>query len=147
MTLITETINFDGCLEPVPRHKLFINHVESSSLSGISQTKLFSDISIGNNCKACGLCRRICPNQAIVVEDHGRVMDFYHNALTCTGCGVCAANCPQGAITIRTATSLGISHIITRELPLCQKCSKPYQPIGNAVLCLECSFEDNKIQF
>lgn len=50
---------------------------------------------IPENCKQCGLCFPVCPDDAIPVKD-GKREDFDFDA--CKGCGVCAKVCPFKAI-------------------------------------------------
>ncbi len=127
---------------PLPRRKLLANYV--GALAGMEEpTRLFSGLVIAGNCHACGLCRQICPEQAIVTKDRGNTVDFYHQALACTGCGVCAVHCPRGAITLGPAAGLTLSHIASRTLPECQDCGKVYQPVGDNALCLVCSLKNN----
>jgi uncharacterized Fe-S center protein len=48
-----------------------------------------------NKCKACGLCVKNCPADAIVLEEYA-VMD----KAKCIGCATCIAVCPYGAVEI-----------------------------------------------
>jgi pyruvate ferredoxin oxidoreductase delta subunit len=47
-------------------------------------------------CKLCQMCRYLCPDLAISLEESGgfMVIDLRY----CKGCGVCAAFCPEGVI-------------------------------------------------
>ena len=54
---------------------------------------------IKENCKQCGLCFPVCPEDAIPVDNESctrKDFDFDY----CKGCGVCAKVCPFGAITM-----------------------------------------------
>jgi len=43
----------------------------------------------------CGICRKFCPEPAILVDENGKVtIDYDH----CKGCGVCSEECPLKAI-------------------------------------------------
>lgn len=45
-------------------------------------------------CIGCGLCKKNCPNDAVVVENNLAVID----QTLCEKCGVCAEKCPKKAI-------------------------------------------------
>jgi 2-oxoacid:acceptor oxidoreductase gamma subunit (pyruvate/2-ketoisovalerate family)/2-oxoacid:acceptor oxidoreductase delta subunit (pyruvate/2-ketoisovalerate family) len=46
----------------------------------------------------CGICRKFCPEPAILVEENGKVaIDYDH----CKGCGICSEECPLKAIEMR----------------------------------------------
>ena len=53
-------------------------------------------IYIQENCKQCGLCFPVCPDDSIPVSKEQKRGDFDYNM--CKGCGVCAEVCPFGAI-------------------------------------------------
>ena len=48
-------------------------------------------------CSGCGLCIRVCPYNAIKMEENVAKV----NGAVCTGCGACASTCPCGAVTVR----------------------------------------------
>ena len=56
-------------------------------------------IYISENCKQCGLCFPVCPDDAIPVNHECKREDFNYDY--CKGCGVCAKVCPFGAITMK----------------------------------------------
>ncbi len=46
----------------------------------------------------CGICRKFCPEPAILIEEDGKVtIDYDH----CKGCGICSEECPLKAIEMR----------------------------------------------
>jgi dissimilatory sulfite reductase (desulfoviridin) alpha/beta subunit len=47
-------------------------------------------------CTACGACARVCPDQAIVVDDAPPVFD----RAACQGCLRCSEACPQSCIAV-----------------------------------------------
>jgi heterodisulfide reductase subunit A len=48
-------------------------------------------------CKACGLCTRVCPYNAITLNKELKRIEIVEAA--CVGCGTCAAECPSDALT------------------------------------------------
>jgi heterodisulfide reductase subunit A len=54
-------------------------------------------------CTACGLCAKVCPYHAIMVDTGAKTPARVIEA-ACAGCGTCAAECPFGAITQRHFT-------------------------------------------
>ena len=59
---------------------------------------------IADKCKACGICVKECPFEAMTMtEANGKKVA--EAGMACTNCGVCVAKCPFGAIE-RTGTSM-----------------------------------------
>lgn len=54
------------------------------------------------NCKACGLCTKVCPYNAIVLNKDLKRVEVIEAA--CAGCGTCGAECPFGALYMRHFT-------------------------------------------
>jgi len=48
-------------------------------------------------CKACGLCTKVCPYNALTLNKDLKKITIVEAA--CGGCGTCAAECPFGALT------------------------------------------------
>ncbi len=48
-------------------------------------------------CKGCGLCVKVCPYNAITLDEETGKIEIAQAA--CSGCGTCAAECPTGALT------------------------------------------------
>ena len=46
-------------------------------------------------CRGCGMCKDVCPQEAIDLGDVARV-----NADACTECGLCVDECPNQAISL-----------------------------------------------
>ena len=58
---------------------------------------------IEENCKQCGMCFAVCPDDAIPVTKEQTRTDFNYDY--CKGCGVCAKVCPFGAIQMKEGTN------------------------------------------
>jgi len=48
-------------------------------------------------CEVCGLCTKVCPYNAIILNEELKRIEIIEAA--CSGCGTCAAECPFGALT------------------------------------------------
>jgi heterodisulfide reductase subunit A len=59
------------------------------------------------SCTSCGICAKVCPFNAIVVDTRAKTPARV-TAAACAGCGTCAAECPAGAITMHHFTDAQI---------------------------------------
>ena len=60
-----------------------------------------------SHCNACGLCAKVCPYHAIVVDAQAKIPARVTEA-ACAGCGTCAAECPAQAIRMNHFTDAQI---------------------------------------
>ena len=58
------------------------------------------------NCQICGLCARVCPYNAIIVDKEQKLVEVIEAA--CAGCGTCGAECQFEALHMRHFTSAQI---------------------------------------
>ena len=56
-----------------------------------------------DKCTSCGICARVCPFNAIVIDTKAKTPAVVIEA-SCKGCGTCGAACKFGAITMRHFT-------------------------------------------
>jgi heterodisulfide reductase subunit A len=57
---------------------------------------------LDEKCKACGLCTKVCPYNAIVLNKDLKRIEIIEAA--CAGCGTCGAECPFSALYMRHFT-------------------------------------------
>ena len=59
---------------------------------------VFPGVVVSPGCTGCGLCRMMCPEQALVMETRETGVRISFDPVRCTGCGLCTANCPQNIL-------------------------------------------------
>ena len=101
---------------------------------------------IQEDCKACGICEKLCPNQALRIV-LGEDKQFYltHFSWKCQGCGLCAAACPWKCITEFGRAALEPAHrpvVPQTQAKVCSHCSNP--AYGELELCIECSIKQRE---
>jgi heterodisulfide reductase subunit A len=57
---------------------------------------------VAEKCKFCGLCAKVCPYNAIIVDREEKKTEVIEAA--CAGCGTCGAECPSEALIMRHFT-------------------------------------------
>ena len=58
---------------------------------------------LAEKCKACGLCTKVCPYNAVVLNKDLKRVEIIEAA--CAGCGTCGAECPFDALYMRHFTN------------------------------------------
>jgi Na+-translocating ferredoxin:NAD+ oxidoreductase RNF subunit RnfB len=94
-------ITMDGNLPKIDYSKADVDMVVAAYKC---PTKSFVDkvahrpkVSIDSKCDGCGICKEICPVDAIEGEDGQRHKVIMNR---CIGCGLCVSKCPLGVISI-----------------------------------------------
>ena len=100
----TGGIFFAGCAEAPKDIKDSVTQASAAAArAGILMAKgkvtveAITPISYAEKCKACGLCTKVCPYNAITLDKELKRVSIIEAA--CGGCGTCAAECPFGALT------------------------------------------------
>ncbi len=79
------------------------------------------------NCKGCSLCVKVCPVNALSLNNEEGSNKISINTERCIGCGVCASVCPQ------------------KDLTLEKREKTPFVPDSNIELLILRAFERNKL--
>jgi heterodisulfide reductase subunit A len=100
----TGGIFFAGCAEAPKDIKDSVTQASAAAArSGILMAKgkvtveAITPIFDAEKCKACGLCTKVCPYNAITLNKDLKRVEVIEAA--CGGCGTCSAECPFGALT------------------------------------------------
>lgn len=84
------------CVEACPKHLIELVPYKAASLVSCSSKEkgpvVMKACDVG--CIGCGICKKNCPADAIVVENFLAKIDYEK----CTGCGICKEKCPKKAI-------------------------------------------------
>jgi len=105
----TGGIFFAGCAEAPKDIKDSVTQASAAAArAGILMAKgkvtveALTPIWIEEKCKACGLCEKVCPYNAIKLDKERGKIEIIEAA--CAGCGTCGAECPFGALIMRHFT-------------------------------------------
>ena len=100
----TGGIFFAGCAESPKDIKDSVTQASAAAArAGILMAKgkvtveAITPIAFPDKCKACGLCTKVCPYNAITLNKELKRISVIEAA--CGGCGTCSAECPFGALT------------------------------------------------
>jgi TorA maturation chaperone TorD/Pyruvate/2-oxoacid:ferredoxin oxidoreductase delta subunit len=86
-------------------------------------------VAVGSGCTLCGLCARLCPQEALrLTQDEGGVCLLFDPS-RCDGCAACQQWCPEGAVTVEPSPLVEGQCILARSsLVTCPGCGRPYLP-------------------
>ena len=100
----TGGIFFAGCAESPKDIKDSVTQASAAAArAGILMAKgkvtveAITPITYPEKCKACGLCVKVCPYNALILDKDSNCIEVIEAA--CAGCGTCAAECVFGALT------------------------------------------------
>jgi heterodisulfide reductase subunit A len=100
----TGGVFFAGCAESPKDIKDSVTQASAAAArAGILMAKgkvtveAITPIAFPEKCKACGLCTKVCPYNAITLDKD--LMQISVIEAACGGCGTCSAECPFGALT------------------------------------------------
>jgi TorA maturation chaperone TorD/Pyruvate/2-oxoacid:ferredoxin oxidoreductase delta subunit len=102
-------------------------------------------VAVGSACTLCGLCARLCPQEALrLTRDEGEVCLLFDSSL-CDGCAACQQWCPEGAVTVEPSLPVEGQCILARSpLVTCPGCGRPYLSIALLSQVLERAAGDDE---
>ncbi len=91
----------------------------------------FATVTVSDTCTGCDICTRVCPTQALTVEESEEIYRLLFTPSRCLNCNVCAHACPVQAIEIRpfvnphTLLTQESVIVIEGERGTCDVCGAP----------------------
>jgi heterodisulfide reductase subunit A len=121
----TGGVFFAGCAEGPKDIKDSVTQASAAAAragilmaQGKVTVEAITPIAFPEKCKACGLCVKVCPYNAITLDKDKKCVEIIEAA--CGGCGTCAAECAFGALTQKHFTDDQINaqiDAVTEEEP------------------------------
>ncbi len=121
----TGGVFFAGCAEGPKDIKDSVTQASAAAAragilmaQGKVTVEAITPITFPDKCKACGLCVKVCPYNAITLDKDKKRVEIIEAA--CGGCGTCAAECAFGALTQKHFTDDQINaqiDAVTEEKP------------------------------
>jgi formate hydrogenlyase subunit 6/NADH:ubiquinone oxidoreductase subunit I len=102
---------------------------------------LFPGLMLTGSCNACGMCGMICPEKAVSVEETEKDIIWRFSSLACKACGLCIVHCPNHALEFAPGDTR--NETLRIDFPHCSQCGKPFKPIGDSTVCMECHQQAN----
>lgn len=127
--------DYRGRREPNLRRERLISLILKNNLTGLIEKDdnlPFAEISVKEGlCDLCGLCERLCPSSALILEYSDGKLHLDFSISKCTNCGICRSICPISAISILNNIHLSILDRDTISLKsgkteACVKCNQPF---------------------
>ena len=100
-----------------------------------------------DKCWACGICAKICPNDAIRTKEKDGVWRVVCSPLLCTGCGACEVVCMDGGIDGLKLVQLAArkKRIVHKtQAGICPECGGAVKPGSGYEICLRCRVKPKK---
>lgn len=98
-------------------------------------------------CWACGICAKICPNDALTMKEKDGVWRVVCSPVLCTGCGVCEVVCMDGGIDGLKAVQLAARKrriVHKTQAKLCAQCGGAVKPDSGFDVCTRCRVTKKK---
>jgi ferredoxin len=105
-------------------------------------------VAVGAECTLCGLCARLCPREALRLNQDGGEVCLLFDPAPCDGCAACQQWCPEGAMTVEPSSAAEGQRVLMRSpLTTCPSCGRPYlSAVLMARLCQQVAEDDEGLR-
>lgn len=115
-----------------------------NNITGKIEAGVFYDLSVSENCNACGVCEGICPSGSWKIIKSDAKAELTFKITECTGCMLCVKKCPESALSLRENFSWPVESEIKKcfVMTRCRHCGKWFIVNNNNSeheLCSSCS--------
>lgn len=104
----------------------------------------------GAKCYGCGVCMRVCPQQALSIEKENEKSSVISiEPWRCTACGLCQAVCVNGGITgmqINPLHHMGRQGHVRVYHDSCAVCGEPIARGEESGLCIACAVKKKRVR-
>ena len=94
-----------------------------------------------DDCWACGICAKVCPNEAIKAKEKDGAWRMVCSPMKCTGCGICEAVCREGGVKGLKEVRLAADKrqaVHPVQAQACPECGAAVKPGSGYDLCQRC---------
>lgn len=90
----------------------------------------WNTVALGKKCYGCGVCEKLCPQNAISIKEEEGNYYFIHHFGKCTHCGICKVVCNQKAIELTFIQKDGsrLRTVYKIDVEHCKVCNDPIPP-------------------
>lgn len=100
-----------------------------------------------DKCWACGICAKICPNDALKAKEKDGVWRMVCSPVLCTSCGVCEVVCMDGGMDGMKAVRMAAKKrrvVHKTQAGICPQCGAAVKPDSGHEVCLRCRVTKKK---
>lgn len=112
---------------------------------------VFKALKARDNCTGCGVCTKICPQQALTLNDKEEKKALIYEPLNCVQCSRCVDVCGPKSLTLEyvslSSKQLTGKILLLETVPVfCTSCGKQIFHKKEPSLCLACASKDPSLK-
>ncbi|KIX14478.1 hypothetical protein X474_10415 [Dethiosulfatarculus sandiegensis] len=143
--VLTPPRTMPKCGEALPGRELIRQYIRNNpekKLPGV-KSDYFHKIEVGDQCRLCGVCTRVCPSGALRLQRENDRLSLWKEQALCSGCGLCQQLCPCSALTVTSGLDMcevAAEPVRAQSLPLitCISCNRQFIDHNAGPVCPAC---------